>query len=145
MFLSVRRLHLGKSKTGYLKLERHSKDSARSTSGTNIHVKEPRKFDGSEFQSLGAAFMKLRSQYDTDLIFVGITNEVASFFDLKFRLALKQRKKTKMWHDEQTTNDRVIDDIESEEFHKHRNTSRTRVESLPIPKANAPAVLWKAV
>ena len=43
-------------------------------------------FDGSEFQSLGAAYMKLRSPYDTDLIFVGITNEVASFFDLKFRL-----------------------------------------------------------
>ncbi|KAH3847377.1 hypothetical protein DPMN_089698 [Dreissena polymorpha] len=49
-------------------------------------VEEPRMFDGNEFQSLGAAYMKLRSPNDTDLIFVGITNEVASFFDLKFRL-----------------------------------------------------------
>ncbi|KAH3877564.1 hypothetical protein DPMN_001439, partial [Dreissena polymorpha] len=49
-------------------------------------VEEPRMFDGSEFQSLEAAYTKLCSPYDTDLIFVGITNEDASFFDLKFRL-----------------------------------------------------------
>ncbi|KAH3818324.1 hypothetical protein DPMN_119928 [Dreissena polymorpha] len=49
-------------------------------------VEEPRMFEGSEYQSLGATYMKLCSPYDTDLIFVGITNEVASFFDLKFRL-----------------------------------------------------------